>query len=42
MTYKEKLEQTKSAYPFDRWREMFYPVMRMISCSAQANMIENQ
>lgn len=25
MTYKEKLEEAKSSYPFDRWKEMFYP-----------------
>jgi hypothetical protein len=23
MTYEEKLNQAKSSYPFDRWREMF-------------------
>ncbi len=25
MTYQEKLEATKQQYPFDKWREMFYP-----------------
>jgi hypothetical protein len=25
MTYKEKLEATKVDYPFDHWRELFYP-----------------
>ncbi|NCU06405.1 MAG: hypothetical protein GXC73_20820 [Chitinophagaceae bacterium] len=25
MTYSEKLEQTKSVYPFNNWREAFFP-----------------
>lgn len=25
MTYSEKLEQTKSIYPFNNWREAFFP-----------------
>ncbi len=25
MNYKEKLEATKASYPFDKWREWFFP-----------------
>jgi hypothetical protein len=25
MNYKEKLEATKASYPFNHWREMFFP-----------------
>ena len=44
MTYEEKLNQTKSSYPFDRWREAFALGLNMFTsenCDGMQKIFDN-
>ena len=41
MTYKEKLEQTKSSYPFARWRESEIEMYTPENCGAMREIFDD-